>query len=203
MIYTLFRSWDNGRVVTFTVHESGEPASDRIDRAEELVFVKDGFHFFAALFAPVWLVMRGLWLAFAGYLALAVAIGGGLYLAGASEFWIVLAILMLNVLVGAEADTIQRLSLDQQGWQTIGTVVGRNANECERRFFDTWLPQQPVLRRAGSEGVAGYSVQGSQIHSSQPHGVQGASVASMSGGTESTAAVVKPSRRRWWRLFRS
>jgi hypothetical protein len=27
----------------------------------------------------------------------------------------------------------------------LGSVTGRNAAECERRFFETWLPSQPII----------------------------------------------------------
>ena len=32
----------------------------------------------------------------------------------------------------------------------LGSVSGRTVDECERRFFDGWLPSQPILsaRRA-------------------------------------------------------
>jgi hypothetical protein len=38
----------------------------------------------------------------------------------------------------------------------LGSVSGRNAEDCERRFFDMWLPTQPVLAQpAASAGAAG------------------------------------------------
>ena len=53
--------------------------------------------------------------------------------------------LALNVLVGFEADTLRRWALERRGWHTLGTVSGKTATECERRFFDAWLPNQPIL----------------------------------------------------------
>jgi hypothetical protein len=58
--------------------------------------------------------------------------------------------LSLSGVIGFEADSIRRWSLERKGWNFVGTVVGRNAAECERRFFETWLPRQPVLRVPGS-----------------------------------------------------
>ena len=46
-------------MLTFTVHEPPNPPADRIDRAESLVFIKDGFSWIAALFAPLWLLATG------------------------------------------------------------------------------------------------------------------------------------------------
>ena len=36
--------------------------ADRLDRAERLVFVKDGFSWLAACCPPLWLLANGLWL---------------------------------------------------------------------------------------------------------------------------------------------
>ena len=58
-------------MLTFTVHEPPNPPADRVDRAEGLVFIKDGFAWFAALFAPLWLLMHRLWWALLGYVVLA------------------------------------------------------------------------------------------------------------------------------------
>ena len=53
----------------YTVHEPQAPASDRLDRAENLSFVGDGFHWTAALFAPLVLIGQQLWLGVAIYAA--------------------------------------------------------------------------------------------------------------------------------------
>ena len=55
---------------TYTIHEQPDPAADRIDRAERLVFVKDGFSWAAALFAPIWLIVHRLWWPLVGYVAI-------------------------------------------------------------------------------------------------------------------------------------
>ena len=54
-------------MLTFTMHEPPNPAADRVDRAESLVFVKDGFSWAAALFAPIWLIVHRLWWPLLGY----------------------------------------------------------------------------------------------------------------------------------------
>jgi hypothetical protein len=61
-----------------------------------------------------------------------------------------LAAFALNILIGFEADTLRRWGLERRGWHTVATVTGANAAECERRFFDSWLPTQPILA-AGSQ----------------------------------------------------
>ena len=51
----------------------------------------------------------------------------------------------LNLLIGLEADTLRRWALERRGWRTLGSVTGKTAAECERRFFETWLPTQPII----------------------------------------------------------
>lgn len=130
----------------YTVHESKDPPSDREDRAEALRFVRDGFSWPAALFTPLWLLMRGFWLALIIYLIVAVALGLALQMLGVDDEIQFLIMLGLHVLIGFEADTIERWTLKRRGWEQIATVSGRDVIECERRFFDAWLPDQPMLR---------------------------------------------------------
>jgi uncharacterized protein DUF2628 len=132
-------------MLTFTVHEPPNPPADRVDRAESLVFIKDGFSWLAALFAPIWLIAYRLWWPLLGFIVL----GGGFELikrlAGADQRWVGLGMLAVNLLIGFEADTLRRWALERRGWRTLGSVTGRTAAECERRFFEAWLPTQPII----------------------------------------------------------
>jgi hypothetical protein len=133
-------------MITVTVHEPPMPPSDRLDRAERLAFVKDGYNWMAAAWPPLWMIGQKLWWALAAYISLAGLIFVGLAAGGVSPAMIGLLFLALHLLIGLEADSIVRSSLDRTGWQVVGTVVGRNLAECERRFFDDWLPKQPIIR---------------------------------------------------------
>ncbi len=139
-------------MITYTVHESPDVAADRVDRAEKLAFVKDGFNVWAAALTPFWLVANKLWLLLAFYVAAATFIE--------LAFWALdigqrpAAILMgaLHLLVGFEADTLKRWTLARHGWSQIASVNGRNAEDCERRFFEGWLPGQPVIQKGALTG---------------------------------------------------
>jgi hypothetical protein len=138
------------RMPTFTVHEPPNPPADRIDRAERLVFVKDGFSWLAAVFGPVWLLAHRLWWPLLGYVLLSAAFQLLLtYIPVLDPGWIGLAGLALSLLIGFEADTLRRWGLRRRGWTALGTVTGKTASECERRFFDAWLPMQPILASGG------------------------------------------------------
>lgn len=132
-------------MLTFTVHEPPNPPADRVDRAESLVFVKDGFGWMAALFAPIWLLVYRLWWPLLGFIVLSVAFELAKRAAGLDARWIGLAVLGLSLLIGFEADTLRRWALRRRGWRTLGSVSGKTAAECERRFFEAWLPTQPIL----------------------------------------------------------
>ncbi len=132
-------------MVTFTVHEPSTPAPDRMDRAESLVFVKEGFTWSAAVFTPIWMIVHRLWWPLAGYVVAIGVLEGIRLLDIVPSSWPSLLSLALHVLVGFEADTLRRWKLDRNGWTMLGSVSGKNAAECERRFFDQWLPDQPVI----------------------------------------------------------
>jgi len=132
-------------VATYTIHEPPHSPADRIGRAETLVFVKDGFSWGAALVPPVWLAVRREWVGLAAYLAAALGLGYGLAAAGAHADWVTLVILVFNLIIGSEAGALERWSLARGGWREIGAASGRNMDECERRFFDAWLPSQPAM----------------------------------------------------------
>jgi Protein of unknown function (DUF2628) len=123
---------------TYTVHEPppkpGEAASD----PERFLFVRDGFHFWAFVLAPFWLLVHRLWLALAIYAAVNAIIGGALYAIGAPSLAKTLVELPIVLLVGIEAAAIWRWTLTRRGWKMLGFVVGDDAEAAEQRFFSEW-----------------------------------------------------------------
>lgn len=132
------------RQMAFTVHTPPNPALDRLDHAEQLVFVKDGFTPSAFLLGPFWLAAHGAWWAVLGYAGLAAMGFGTAYLLVLPASVAIATLLCVHILIGFEADEIHRIALDHRGWQTIGSVTGGSPLECERRFLETWLPAIPV-----------------------------------------------------------
>lgn len=140
-------------VSTYTVHEPPDAAADRVDRASDLLFVKDGFHWLTAVCPPIGLLSKRLWLELLGYV-LIVGIGTSLLSwAGVNTNWIALFVAALSVYLGFEVSSLERNLLDRNGWRTLGSVTGRNLAECERRFFETWLPDQPIITAAKSQSA--------------------------------------------------
>jgi hypothetical protein len=142
---------------TYTVHEPPTAPADRVDRAEGLVFIKDGFSWGAALFGPLWLLAHRLWWPLIGYIATYGAIEAVRLTRIVDQRWIGLCLLALNLLLAFEGDSLRRWTLNRRGWRMLGAANGRNRNECERRFFEAWIPSQPVLQvpAAAAPGGAG------------------------------------------------
>jgi hypothetical protein len=123
---------------TFTVHQPPPRLGEAASAPERFVFVRDGFHFWAFVLAPFWLLRYRLWLAFAIYLAASILLGIGLLLIGAGSTVQFLAGTLVALLIGFEAATFRRAKLTQRGWKMLGFVVGEDAEMAERRFFAEW-----------------------------------------------------------------
>lgn len=139
-------------MATYTVHEPPVSDSDRVDRAVELAFVKDGFSWLTAIFPPLGFLANGLWLMAIAYLAGTGLLGYVLAQLKVGPDWIGLIIFLLNIYLGFEISTLRRWMLDQKGWRILGVVNGRSIVECERRFFESWLPDQPVIQSDSPNG---------------------------------------------------
>jgi len=128
----------------YTVHapianHAGIAATDRF------AFVRDGFHFWAAVFGPVWLVWHRLWLALIGWVIAVIAIDVGMARLGAGGTAIFLADVMIALLMGFEASSIRRWTLSRRNWRQLDIVVAGNEEKAERRFFDRWAARQRLL----------------------------------------------------------
>ena len=157
-------------MAVYTVH--APLASDLRDEAEKFVFVRDGFHTWAMLLGPFWLLWHRLWLVLLGYLVIGAAVAGMLALVGAPSNVRTLVFVLLALLMGLEAASLRRWSYSRGKWQQIDFVVGDDEEKAERRFFDRWTnadgdmhsppsyhvptsPNQPRATPAGSQGIIG------------------------------------------------
>ncbi len=58
----------------YTVHEPPLRGADASAEPERFVFVRDGFHWWAFLLAPLWMLWHRLWLVFVIYLVVVAAL---------------------------------------------------------------------------------------------------------------------------------
>ncbi len=107
-----------------------------LDPERDIVLVKEGFSWPAALFVPVWAAWHGLWAAAAimlvsmsGLMAVATGLGvgsgsEGLLLAGTAT------------VIGFLANDLFRASLEWRGFVMLDIVAAPNREAAEFRFFD-------------------------------------------------------------------
>jgi len=128
----------------YTVHA---PTADNADIAatDRFAFVRDGFHFWAALLGPLWLAWHRLWLALIGWIVVMIAIDVGMARLGAGGTAIFLANVLIALLMGFEASSIRRWTLSRRNWRQLDVVVADNQESAERRFFDRWTAKQRVI----------------------------------------------------------
>jgi len=121
----------------YTVH--APPAGAAGSDPERFVFVRDGFHFWAFVFGPVWLLVKGLWLSLVIYIVAAAALHIAMWLLAVPVATYAALVLLMHLLVGLEAGTIQRWTLRLRSWTALGVVTGINHEAAERRFYDRWV----------------------------------------------------------------
>jgi hypothetical protein len=126
-------------VVTFDVYEPPNASGNRLESAEQLIFVRDGFHWFAALVPAFWLLVKRMWLELIVFM-----VGAGLLMwaftaAGAPNVGSAI-LLIAQIVLGFEAGGLYGGSLERRGYRLVGTVSGRNTEDCERRMLEVWLP---------------------------------------------------------------
>jgi uncharacterized protein DUF2628 len=132
---------------TFTVHQPPPKKGETESAPERFVFLRDGFHVWAFLLTPLWLLCYRLWLAFVIYVVVSMLLGVALFFvsAPASVQW--LSGILIALLVGFEAASIRRRKLAWRGWKTLGFVVGEDMEVAEQRFFAQWAKraETPVV----------------------------------------------------------
>ena len=128
----------------YTVHAPVTSSTD-MAAADRFAFVRDGFHFWAAVFGALWLAWHRLWLSLLGWIVLMAAIDFGLLRLGVGGGTILLADILLALLLGFEAATLRRWTLSRGKWRQLDIVVADNREAAERRFFERWTAKQRAL----------------------------------------------------------
>ena len=89
--------------------------------------------------APLWLLSHRLWLAFVGYLILMPLLTTGTYLLTRSDDAATIVGIAVALLIGFEASTLRRWTLERNGWRNLGSVVADDLESAEQRFFESWV----------------------------------------------------------------
>ena len=112
---------------------------------DKYTFVRDGFHFWAAVASPIWLAWHRLWLTLIGWIVLVAAVDFGLVTLGVGRGSIFIVNALLALLLGFEAANLQRWTLSRRKWRQLDIVVGDDEEAAEHRFFERWTARQRGL----------------------------------------------------------
>ncbi|MCG6121883.1 MAG: DUF2628 domain-containing protein [Microvirga sp.] len=138
----------------YTVHmpasaRPGDPAA--FDRA---VLVRDGFNIWAFLFSALYFARHRHWLAAVGVF---VALAGFAVLVNALDLtpWAAFgAHLLASSLVGLEASSLRRWSLQRAGAPAIDLVSGSGYEDAEAKACARWLARSETSSAATHEAAA-------------------------------------------------
>ena len=124
----------------YTVHEPPRRDSDAdMAHTSRFVFVRDGFHFWAFLLAPFWMLRHRLWLEFIAYLLIMGGAAFALRRLGVEDSAGLWVVALLGLLIGIEASSLRRWKLARRRFANLGVVVADELESAERRFFDGWV----------------------------------------------------------------
>ncbi|TVR06171.1 MAG: DUF2628 domain-containing protein [Salinarimonadaceae bacterium] len=142
----------------YTVHlprgaTPGDPAA-----FERAVLVRDGFSVWAFLFSVLYFASHRHWLAALGVF---VALAGFAALVGALDLtpWATLgAHILASSLVGLEASSLRRWSLQRRGMPLIDVVSGAGPEEAEAKACARWLARaEPAASVTGEAARPAYA----------------------------------------------
>ena len=128
-------------MAVFTVHEP-PPSGDLMRDAERVTFVRDGFSWLAFLFPLLWLLWHRMWLVLVLWIAAIVIVQWAASLLG--EPAPLLAAVVSALVMGFEASSLRRWTLERRRFRFAGVVTGADRSDCERRFFADWAGATPA-----------------------------------------------------------
>jgi hypothetical protein len=127
---------------TYTVHQPPLRKSETSVDPGRFAFVRDGFHFWAFLLTPLWMLWRRLWLVLLIYVVVMIVLHGALWALGASSMVKFAVDFLVMLLIGFEASSLRRWTLNRRRWRNLGVVVGDNLEAAEQRFFTSWVEHE-------------------------------------------------------------
>jgi hypothetical protein len=125
----------------YTVHAPSPGGAD-LRATDRFVFVRDGFHLWAMVFGPFWLLWNRLWLALIGWLIFTAVFNIGLSSLGLGRGSMFLADLVVALLMGFEGSSLRRWTLSRGKWRQLDVVIADDADTAEHRFFERWSRAQ-------------------------------------------------------------
>ena len=133
-------------MAVYTVHQPPLRNDEASPNPDRFMFVRDGFHLWGFLLAPLWMAWHRLWLVLVLYLSFGTLLEVGLRLIGTPIPARAFIAVLIALLVGMEAASLRRWTLARRGYRNVGVVVADDPEAGERQFFARWV--------AGAQGRA-------------------------------------------------
>jgi hypothetical protein len=141
----------------FAIHAPFGPAV--LSGLESARAARTGFSLAAFLFGPLWLLVRGLWLALIGYVVLAALIVFAARSGGLSPGATIALIALAHLYLGVEGRAIAVAARARAGRPLVDVIYARSALEAEKLYFERALAAAPAIAPRGAayaeEGVIG------------------------------------------------
>lgn len=125
-------------MASFTVHT---PARAGEALPEKIMFLRDGFSWWAFLFGPLWLAWNRAFVAAGAWLALVLLVSFAGAKLGAGEGTLSLVNIALGAALGFEGSRLVAWTLARRGYSEAAVVSGEDAEEAELIFFHNWRPE--------------------------------------------------------------
>lgn len=156
-------------MAVYTVHGPASYYGTDVRTApDQLVFVRDGFYFWAFVASFLWLLWHRLWMATLGYLVITIVAEIAMWSFGVGSGTRLLVMAVIALLLGLEAGSLRRWKLSRRKWRQLDIVVADSEEAAERRFFERWNAK---TTRESSRGAAPPPLPRASI--AQPQGVIG------------------------------
>lgn len=137
-------------MASWTVLTRAVPGDTAEHAAGRTVFVREKFSWVTLFFAPIVLLRFRLWLVFAAYVAVAVALGLAEVYGGLPDAVGNVVMIGFNVLLALELPRLRQRKLERLGYEEAAVVVASDRDEAEHRFFAGWEGLYPAPRAAAA-----------------------------------------------------
>jgi hypothetical protein len=124
---------------TYTMHVPAGARPGSPDGLDEAELVKDGFVWGAFIFTFLWFFVHRLWLAGLAVLVVVMAFDFALVALDVQPVAALLAQLLLSILIGLEASSLQRWTYARRGRPVADVVTAKDREEAETKAFARWL----------------------------------------------------------------
>ncbi|NBJ12970.1 DUF2628 domain-containing protein [Microvirga arsenatis] len=126
-------------MTTYTLHLPRDARPGDPSALDESELVKDAFSWGAFLFTFLWFFVHRLWLAGLAVLLLVLAFGGLMAALDVHPLAASVAQLLLQALIGLEANSLRRWTLARRGRPAVDAVTAADQDEAETKAFARWL----------------------------------------------------------------